>query len=115
MVTTMEGGPLIAGQPNQLNLSTGDPNIALDGAMLYAKTANLKRIGSFFDPSGIFMDFPGCGRNPHGKHAGVIHQQVITCNVSLQIPLACLLEVCLLTNLFVTGILHRPVLLPAKM
>jgi hypothetical protein len=89
MVTTLEGGPLIAGQPNQLNLSSGDPNAALDGAMLYAKTPEIKRVGSFYDPSGIFKDFPGCGRNAQGKHAGVIHQQIISCNVSLLTPDSC--------------------------
>lgn len=51
--------------------------------MLYAKTATIQRVGSFFDPSGTFKDFPGCGRNAQGKIAGVIHQQIITCNVSL--------------------------------
>lgn len=83
-VTTIEGGPLIAGQLNQLNLSSGDPNAALDGAMLYAKTARLERVGRFSDPSGIFKDFPGCGRNAHGQFAGVIHQQIVSCNVSSQ-------------------------------
>jgi len=53
--------------------------------MLYAKTPAIKRVGSFFDPSGIFKDFPGCGRNGQGKNAGVIHQQIITCNVGLPI------------------------------
>jgi hypothetical protein len=89
IVTTVDGGPLIAGQANQLNISTGDPNAALDGAMIYAKTAAIQRVGSFVDPSGTFKNFPGCGRNGQGQFAGVIHQQVITCNVSLQISGHC--------------------------
>jgi len=80
IVTTASGGPLIAGQANQLNISSGDPNVALDGAMLYAKTANISRVGSFTDATGIFADFPGCGLNRQGKMAGVIHQNLITCD-----------------------------------
>lgn len=78
MVTTLSGGPLIAGQPNVLNISTGDPNVPLDGAMLYAKTPDLARVGSFVDPSGTFKDFPGCGLNGQGQPAGVIHQMIIS-------------------------------------
>ncbi len=84
VVTTMSGGPLIAGQANQLMLSSGDPNAALDGAMIYAKTENLARVGSFTDKSGTFADFPGCGKNKQGQFAGVIHQNIISDNVSLQ-------------------------------
>ena len=86
IVTTLSGGPLIAGQANQLNLSTGDPKAALDGAMLYAKAENIIRVGSFSDPSGTFKDFPGCGRNHQGKYAGVIHQQIISNTVSCHAP-----------------------------
>ena len=82
IVTTLSGGPLIAGEANALNISTGDPNVALDGAMLYAKTTAQARVGSFTDPSGTFKDFPGCGKNSQGQHAGVIHQQSITDCVS---------------------------------
>jgi hypothetical protein len=84
IVSTLNGGPLVAGTSNQLNLSTPDPNCALDGAMLYGETKSGKRVGSFTDKGGMgtFADFPGCGRNREGKMAGVIHQMVVSCNVS---------------------------------
>lgn len=82
--------------------------------MLYAKTPEIKRVGSFFDPSGIFKDFPGCGRNGQGQHAGVIHQQVITCNVGLPISRSRSLTTRPVANLWITGILHRLILHPAK-
>ncbi|MCJ1396891.1 hypothetical protein MMC11_000081 [Xylographa trunciseda] len=79
-VTTVSGGPLIAGQANPLVLSSGTVGVALDGAMLYANNASGVRVGSFTDAGGIFKDFPGCGLNAHGQMAGVIHSQLITCN-----------------------------------
>ena len=82
LVTTQNGGPLIAGQANPLVLSSGAPGVALDGAMLYANNPSGARVGSFTDAGGIFKDFPGCGLNAHGQMAGVIHSQLITCNVS---------------------------------
>jgi hypothetical protein len=51
--------------------------------MLYAKAQNVERVGSFGDPSGIFVDFSGCGRDHQSKFAGVIHQQVISNTVSV--------------------------------
>jgi hypothetical protein len=80
-VATLHGGPLIAGQANALNLSSGVPGVALDGAMLYANNAAGERVGSFVDLSGTFKAFPGCGKNEHGKMAGVIHQKLISCFV----------------------------------
>jgi hypothetical protein len=57
----------MAGQPNRLNLSSGDPNTALDGAMLHAKTPEIKRVGSFFNPSGILHAFPAGGTQWSGQ------------------------------------------------
>lgn len=84
VVATANGGPIIAGQSNQLILSSENPNIALDGMMLYAKTATAARVGSFTDQGGMgtFANFPGCGLNQEGQFAGVIQQMLITCNVS---------------------------------
>jgi hypothetical protein len=84
IVSTFNGGPLVAGASNQLNLSVPDPNSALDGAMLYGETTPGKRVGSFTDKGGMgtFVDFPGCGKNHKGQMAGVIQQMLISCNVS---------------------------------
>lgn len=82
--------------------------------MLYAKTPEIKRVGNFSDPSGIFKAFPGCGRNGQGQHAGVIHQQIITCNVGLPISRLRSLTTRPVANLSITGILHRLILHPAK-
>jgi hypothetical protein len=83
VVMPMNGGPLIAGQANQLNLSSGVTGVNLDGAMLYAQEQGV-RIGSFTDKGGmgIFKDFPGCGKNADGKFAGVIQQMIISQNES---------------------------------
>lgn len=83
-VATANGGPIVAGQSNQLLLSSENPNVALDGMLLYAKTATAVRVGSFTDKGGMgtFADFPGCGLNQEGQFAGVIQQMVISCNVS---------------------------------
>ncbi len=84
IVSTLKGGPLVAGSSNQLNLSVPDPNFALDGAMLYGETKPGTRVGSFTDKGGMgtFVDFPGCGKNREGRMAGVIHQMLVSCNVS---------------------------------
>jgi len=78
IVSTLNGGPLVAGTSNQLNISTPDPNFALDGALLYGETTPGKRVGSFTDQGGIFTNFPGCGRNEEGQMAGVIQQMLIS-------------------------------------
>ena len=80
----MNGGPLIAGQANQLNISSGVPGVAIDGAMLYVHNAAGIRQGCFSDASGTFKAFAGCGLNAQGGPAGVIHQHLISCNVSLR-------------------------------
>ncbi|MCJ1406052.1 hypothetical protein MMC19_000117 [Ptychographa xylographoides] len=81
-VATMNGGPLIAGQANQLNISSGVPGVAIDGAMLYVHNAAGIRQGCFSDASGTFKAFAGCGLNAQGGPAGVIHQHLISCNAS---------------------------------
>lgn len=94
IVSTLNGGPLVAGTSNQLNLSVPDPNFALDGALLYGETKPGTRVGSFTDKGGMgtFKDFPGCGKNQEGKMAGVIQQMLISCNVSYPtVPLSLLL------------------------
>ncbi len=72
---------LQAGKPNLLVLSSMAAGIALDGALLHARNATGTPIGSFTDAGGIFVPFPGCGKNEQGQFNGVVHSQLITCNV----------------------------------
>jgi len=82
VVKTLNGGPLIAGKPNQLILDSGTAGVNLDGALLYASSGADVRVGSFTDNGGMgtFKDFPGCGKNKEGKYAGVVHQMIISNN-----------------------------------
>jgi hypothetical protein len=73
---------LKAGAANLLMLSSGDPNVALDGALLHARTAAGVPVGYYSDAGGIFVAFPGCGINREGAFNGVVHSMIITCNVS---------------------------------
>jgi hypothetical protein len=73
---------LQAGQANLLVLNTGDPNVALDGALLHARTAAGVPVGHYSDVGGVFVPFPGCGRTKGGVFNGVVHSKIITCNVS---------------------------------
>jgi len=79
-VTTVSGGPIIAGLPNALNLSSGDPNAAIDGTLIYAEDSTGQRVGSFVDMAAapVFEDFPGCGISKQGQMAGVIQSCVIS-------------------------------------
>jgi len=79
-VTTVSGGAIIAGIPNALNLSSGDPAAALDGTLIYAVDATGARVGSFADSAtpSMFEDFPGCGLSKQGQMAGVIQSDVIS-------------------------------------
>jgi len=79
-VTTVSGKEIIAGLPNALNLSSGDPAAAIDGALLYAVDAKGDRVGSFADSAKppIFEDFPGCGHSKQGQMAGVVQSGVIS-------------------------------------
>ena len=83
-VTTVRGGPIIAGLPNALNLSTGNPNFAIDGTLIYAMDSTGTRVGSFADSANppVFEDFPGCGLSKQGQMAGVIQSTVISACVS---------------------------------
>jgi hypothetical protein len=81
-VTTLNNGSLIAGKANPLLLSSGVPGVALDGALLYANNATGHRVGSYTDSGAVFKPFAGCGLNAHGQIAGVVHHQLISCNVS---------------------------------
>jgi len=76
-ITTLSGGPIIAGLPNMLNISAGGAE--LNGIMLYAMDAAGVRVGSFHDTanSPLFEDFPGCGLSKQGQMAGVIQNDVI--------------------------------------
>jgi hypothetical protein len=77
---------MIAGVPNKLVLDSGDPNIALDGALVYGMNSTGARAGSFQDNGGTFANFSGCGTNAQGQIAGVVHKQLISCFVSLLHP-----------------------------
>jgi hypothetical protein len=83
-VATVSGGAIIAGLPNALNLSTGDPAAAIDGTLIYAVDAKGDRVGSFADSAKppVFEDFPGCGRSKQGQMAGVIQSGLISNIVS---------------------------------
>jgi hypothetical protein len=84
VVKTANGGPIKAGQSNQLVLSSGTANVPLKGALLYAQDITGVRQGSFTDKSGAntFIPFKGCGRNPQGQVSGVIQQMGVSANVS---------------------------------
>jgi hypothetical protein len=84
VVKTANGGPLVAGTQNKLVLSSGDSNVALKGALLYAQDGNGVRQGSFTDKgnTNTFVPFPGCGKNPQGQVSGVIQQIGISGSVS---------------------------------
>jgi hypothetical protein len=84
-VTPVMGMSIVAGLPNALNLSSGDPNAALDGTLIYAMDSTGTRVGSFVDmaQSPVFEDFPGCGISKQGQMAGVIQSTVISDCVSL--------------------------------
>jgi len=81
-LTTVSGGPITAGLPNALNFTTGDPNLALDGVLVYAMNAQGNRVGSFTDKGSppVFADFEGCGRSIQGQWAGVIQQGLVSNN-----------------------------------
>jgi hypothetical protein len=82
-VTTANGGPLVAGQANQLILKAPGNGVALGGALLYA-TSGGQRVGSFVDQgtTNTFVPFPGCGTNAQGQVSGVIQQQGVSATVS---------------------------------
>lgn len=82
-VTTLNNKTLQAGKPNVLLLSSGAAGVALDGALIYANNATGQRVGTFTDATGTFKAFMGCGKNAKGQWAGVVHQQLISCNVRL--------------------------------
>ncbi len=80
---------LQAGKSNLLVLSSMAAGIALDGALVHARTAAGIPVGSFIDAGGVFVPFPGCGKNEYGQFNGVVHSHLITCNVrALQIFLS---------------------------
>jgi len=79
-VTTVSGGPIIAGLPNALNLSSGAAGVAIDGTMIHATDAAGTRVGSFADMANppVFEDFPGCGLSKQGQMAGVVQSGLIS-------------------------------------
>jgi hypothetical protein len=83
-VKTANGGPIIAGQANQLTLSTGNTNTQLLGVLAYANGADGTREGSFTDKgaTNTFVQFAGCGTNKQGNTNGVIQQQGVSATVS---------------------------------
>jgi hypothetical protein len=78
-ITTVSGGAIIAGLPNPLNISSGDPAVATDGVLIYAMDAAGVRVGSFADMANppMFEDFPGCGLSKQGQMAGVIQSDIL--------------------------------------
>jgi hypothetical protein len=82
-VTTASGGPIVAGQANQLILNSAIAGVELVGVLIYAKDKNGVRIGTMTDQGGmgILVPFPGCGLNPEGKTVGVIQTRPVAKNV----------------------------------
>jgi hypothetical protein len=80
-VTTASGGPIVAGQANQLVLNSAIAGVELVGVLIYAKDPNGNRIGTMTDQGGILVPFPGCGLNPEGKTVGVIQTMSVAKNV----------------------------------
>jgi hypothetical protein len=80
------GTSLKAGEANLLVLSSMAAGIALDGALLHARTSDGIPVGSYKDTGGIFVDFPGCGKTKEGVFNGVVHSDLITCNVRRPLP-----------------------------
>jgi len=79
-VTTASGGPIIAGQPNQLILNSAIAGVELVGVLIYGKDQNGVRIGTMTDQGGIFLPFPVCGLNPEGHTVGVIQTMSVAKN-----------------------------------
>jgi len=75
-VKTANGGPIVAGQANQLTLTTGNNNVQLLGVLAYANGADGTREGSFTDQgnTNTFVQFAGCGTNKQGNVNAVIQQ-----------------------------------------
>jgi len=75
-VKTANGGPIIAGQANQLTLTSAGNNVQLLGVLAYANGADGTREGSFTDQgnTNTFVQFPGCGTNKQGGVNGIIQQ-----------------------------------------
>jgi len=79
-VTTASGGPIVAGQANQLVLNSAIAGVELVGVLIYAKDPSGRRIGTMTDQGGILAPFPGCGLNPEGKTVGVIQTMSVAKN-----------------------------------
>ncbi len=82
-VKLANGTSLKAGQANLLILNSGTAGVALDGALIHARSVNGIPVGSFIDAGNSFVAFPGCGENKEGKLNGVVHSQIISDNVCL--------------------------------
>jgi hypothetical protein len=82
-VTTASGGPIVAGQSNQLILNSANAGVELVGVLIYGKDSNDKRIGTMTDQGGMgtFLPFAGCGLNPEGQTVGVIQTMSVAKNV----------------------------------
>lgn len=93
MTLASNGTSLIAGQPNLLVLSSKVVGVALDGALLHARNAAGTPVGTYTDAGGIFVPFPGCGKNAQGQFNGVVHSNLITCNVCPTNPILPLISV----------------------
>lgn len=81
-VTLAAGGTTLkAGQPNLLVLTSKVAGMALDGALIHARTNASVPVGSFKDAGGIFVAFPGCGKTKQGVFNGVVHSDLVSGNV----------------------------------
>lgn len=72
-------GALKAGVPNLLLLNSLVLGMALDGALLHARDVNGIPVGTFSDAGGVFVPFPGCGKNKQGAFNGVVHSKLVSC------------------------------------
>jgi len=78
ITVTAKNNQIVAGQANQLTLSSGGNNVVLGGVLIYGVDGSGTRQGSFTDAGTTFIPFPGCGTNPQGQNVGVIQQNGIS-------------------------------------
>ncbi|KAI9363934.1 hypothetical protein DFJ73DRAFT_473745 [Zopfochytrium polystomum] len=79
VITVNSKATLTAGQMFPLTLTTGDPNVPLDGTMIYAQDANGHRLGTFKDTAAqsVFAPYPPCGFNDDGTPNGLVHNTIV--------------------------------------
>ncbi|KAJ3325067.1 hypothetical protein HDU76_013250 [Blyttiomyces sp. JEL0837] len=78
MTAAKAGTVLTPGQPFLMTANTGDPNVALDGILIFADNTNLNRTGTFTDAGGKMAPFPACGTDAAGAPMGMVHMELLS-------------------------------------